>query len=186
MFNRITLFCLLPAVVVALPGGQSETIKLTGEVGKNLTVDIGLQVDDHVVLFSGPDRRVLFNYDNGTLLSNELGFHLDIKSGSIIISSLNLNHSGEFHLQITHRNNVVDNYKYEINVTKADPIKSTAESSQDTSTDQKNYLAVGLSVFAVVVCVAVLVLYGVRSGRIRGNCCSSAASTDKCGHNGVV
>ncbi|CAK6975747.1 Hypothetical predicted protein [Scomber scombrus] len=177
MCDRINLFCLLPAVLVTLAYGQSEMTKLTGEAGKNLSVYTGVQADDEVVLSCCPDRRVLLNYHDRKLMSNQSGFHLDTKRGVITISPLYFNHSGEYILEITHHiNNSVNNYKYEINVTQADVIKHTAESPHGTTTDQKNGLVVGLSIFAAASTVCVIVVVGLflyRSGRVGGNCCSS-------------
>lgn len=92
--------------------------KLTGEAGKNLKVYTGVQADDEVLLSCCPDKRVLLNYHDRKLISNQSGFHLDTKNGVITISPLNFNHSGEYVLEITHQNNSVNEYKYEINVTR--------------------------------------------------------------------
>lgn len=105
---------------VALADGQAETTVLTGIDGERLCLITGLQDFDHVILYFSSDKRVVLNFDNGTLVKNEserFKMELSDKNGSVLISPLTVSDTGEYTLEITYVDNSRNTRHYEINVT---------------------------------------------------------------------
>lgn len=100
-------------VAVALADGQTEDTVLTGVVGRSLLLITGLQGIEEVLLHS--DNHNLLHFENGKFLRKESErFQFEETNGSVIISPLNFNDSGEYVLQLTHVNNLVDTNTYTI------------------------------------------------------------------------
>lgn len=101
--GRLSQLSLYFSVAVALSGVLSEITRLTGTVGRSITLhtgDIVLHADDHIIWTYGSARHVLLNVDGGKVVTNESQrFHLDGETGSLTFRPLS-NESGLYEGQI--------------------------------------------------------------------------------------
>ncbi|KAM9363590.1 uncharacterized protein ABDE67_017924 [Symphorus nematophorus] len=164
------------ALVVALSAAQSNTKTLTETAGRNVTLHTGvagLRGSYHIIWSYGDRDRVLLEFVDGKLVRSESQrFHLDPSSGSLTIRNLSINDSGSYRGRIFNGNG--STHRFDLNVVEPDPTQLPAEGSDDPADKQKKktYLAVGLSLGALVVLVVTgLIVYAVK--KTNGNFCPS-------------
>lgn len=161
---------------LALPGGQGETVTVTGKAGDHITLQTGvtgLHGDYQVIWSTGEERRVIVHFDEGDLILNTSErFHLDIKTGSLTIRPLSINDTGLYKGQIINGNG--SQHSFNLTVVEADPIKPTDAPLDNITAYQWKYLATALSVVLFVLVCIVLLLCAFRWKIIKGKCrCNS-------------